>query len=160
LEECTASIFRDACSLFIQFIVWPWRLRQYFLPKLQQTYTRLHGVTSQKVVLFIVTTMRTSDVRMEQLSALCNVACKVTIYWILFLIAVIQEDIGNMRTTTIHTAALFCYKCIQCMQLMVLSKCKRTNADPKTSSNLMPTSYACCSPYSHIWGSGDQVVMV
>jgi hypothetical protein len=39
----------------------PWRWRHYVLPKLQWTSTRLHGVKSQKIVLFIATTVRSSN---------------------------------------------------------------------------------------------------
>jgi hypothetical protein len=38
-----------------------WRWRQYVPPKLRLTFNGLHGVISQKIVLFITTAVRTSN---------------------------------------------------------------------------------------------------
>jgi hypothetical protein len=42
-------------------ILWPWRWRWYIPPKHQLTSTELYGITIQKSVHFIVTSVRTSD---------------------------------------------------------------------------------------------------
>jgi hypothetical protein len=39
----------------------PWRWRRYVLPKSQLTLKEIHGVISQKMVLFITTAVRTSN---------------------------------------------------------------------------------------------------
>jgi hypothetical protein len=60
-----ASIFR-ACHqlswwILARLILWPWRWRRYVPPKRQLTFSRLHNVISQKIVLFITTAVRTSS---------------------------------------------------------------------------------------------------
>jgi hypothetical protein len=44
-----------------RLILRPWRWRQYVTPKRRLTFTGLHGVISQKIVLFITTALRTSN---------------------------------------------------------------------------------------------------
>jgi hypothetical protein len=56
----------SACHLLsrwclAQLISRPWRWRRYVPPKRRLTLNRLHGVISQKMVLFILTAVRTSN---------------------------------------------------------------------------------------------------
>jgi hypothetical protein len=51
----------------------PWRWRRYVPPKRRLTLNVLHGVLSQKMVLFITTAVRTSDLRIGAL-CICTVA--------------------------------------------------------------------------------------
>jgi hypothetical protein len=58
--------FCSACHLLSRWflarlILWPWRWRQYIPPKRELTFNGLHYVVSQKVVLFITTSVRTSN---------------------------------------------------------------------------------------------------
>jgi hypothetical protein len=52
LEEHIASIWN-----FLR----PWRWRRYVPPKRRLHLNRLHGVTSQKMILFIITSVKTSN---------------------------------------------------------------------------------------------------
>jgi hypothetical protein len=49
------------CLLIMWLILWPWKWKQYVLLKCWWTFTRLHGIISQKIILFIITTVRTSN---------------------------------------------------------------------------------------------------
>jgi hypothetical protein len=66
-EEHIASIFRvEACHLLtcwflLKLFLWPWRGRRYVPPKRRLQLNRLHGVISQKMVLFITTAVKTSN---------------------------------------------------------------------------------------------------
>jgi hypothetical protein len=54
----------DTCLLagfFMNIFLRPWRWRRYVPPKRRFTLNRLHGVTSQKMMLFITTAVRTSN---------------------------------------------------------------------------------------------------
>jgi hypothetical protein len=63
VNSCISGTCRRAlhatCFLFlVLFIILPWR-RRHVPPKLQLTSDRPHGVTSQKIELFITTAVRT-----------------------------------------------------------------------------------------------------
>jgi hypothetical protein len=67
-EACAVSKnkTRDrACHLlsrwFLSRLIRPWRWRRYVPPKCRLTFSGLHGVISQKTVLFITTAVRTSN---------------------------------------------------------------------------------------------------
>jgi hypothetical protein len=72
-EEYTASIFkgqrasqaRNRCQLLAGYLIGlffgPENGGSTFLPKCWRIFTGLHGVTSQKIVLYIVTAERTSN---------------------------------------------------------------------------------------------------
>jgi hypothetical protein len=53
-------------SLDAWFTLQPWRWRQYVPPKHQWTPIRIHGVTSQKIIVFLVTTVRI-------ITVICNI---------------------------------------------------------------------------------------
>jgi hypothetical protein len=64
--SCLWSIHYSACHLLshwflAQLILLPWRWRRHVLPKHQLTFNRLYGVMSKKIVLFITTTVRTTN---------------------------------------------------------------------------------------------------
>jgi hypothetical protein len=46
--------------VFAWLILWPWRCRRYVPPK-RRTFSEVHGVASQKTVLYLVTHVGTSD---------------------------------------------------------------------------------------------------
>jgi hypothetical protein len=50
-----------SCWFLVQLIFRPWRWRQHVALKRQLTFNRQHGVISQKIVLFITSTVRTSN---------------------------------------------------------------------------------------------------
>jgi hypothetical protein len=50
-----------ACSLVCWSILRPWRWRRYLPPKRPVQLNALHGVISQKMILFITTAVKTSD---------------------------------------------------------------------------------------------------
>jgi hypothetical protein len=49
------------CQEPSRLILLPWRRRQYVTPKHRLIFNGLHGVISQKIVLFITTAVRTSN---------------------------------------------------------------------------------------------------
>jgi hypothetical protein len=49
-----------SCWCFAR-LIWPWRWRQYVPLKHQLTFNGLHGDISQKTILFLTTTVRTSN---------------------------------------------------------------------------------------------------
>jgi hypothetical protein len=66
VERCFRRICRSACypllRLFLaQLILRPWRCGQYVLLKFSLTFFGLHGVISQKILLFITTAVRISN---------------------------------------------------------------------------------------------------
>jgi hypothetical protein len=50
-----------SCSSFAWLILWPWWWRQYVPQKHKLTFNRLHGIISQKILLFIATAVRNSN---------------------------------------------------------------------------------------------------
>jgi hypothetical protein len=55
----------SACHLlshsYLVRLIQPWRCRRYVPPKCWLTFSGLHGIISQKIVLFIITAVRTSN---------------------------------------------------------------------------------------------------
>jgi hypothetical protein len=47
------------CCLFNWHIILPWKWKQYVSPRCRYTSTRQNGITSHKMILFIVTVLRT-----------------------------------------------------------------------------------------------------
>jgi hypothetical protein len=60
LTDCSACHLLSCCFL-ARLIFRPWRWRQYVPPKRRLTFNGLHGVMSQKIVLFITTAVITSN---------------------------------------------------------------------------------------------------
>jgi hypothetical protein len=63
-EEHIASIFLATCLLaffFLNVFLRPWRWRRYVSPKRRLKLDGLHGVISQKMILFITSTVKTSN---------------------------------------------------------------------------------------------------
>jgi hypothetical protein len=50
-----------ACWFLQKLFLLPWRWRRYVPPKRRLQLNRLHGVTSQKMILFITTAVKTSN---------------------------------------------------------------------------------------------------
>jgi hypothetical protein len=72
----------SACHLLsrwylAQLIFRPWRWRRYVSPKRWLTFSGLHGVISEKIVLFITTAVRTSSLTIQ------GIHCWLTSYWYL-----------------------------------------------------------------------------
>jgi hypothetical protein len=55
------------CWFLLKLFLRPWRRRWYVPPKRQLQLNRLHGVTSQKVILFITTAVKTSNLTFKVL---------------------------------------------------------------------------------------------
>jgi hypothetical protein len=49
------------CWFLTRLILRPWKMKVYVPPKRRSTFNRLHGVISQKIILFITTAVRTSN---------------------------------------------------------------------------------------------------
>jgi hypothetical protein len=49
------------CWFLLKFFLRPWRWRRYVPPKRRLHLNRLHGVTSEKMILFITTAVKTSN---------------------------------------------------------------------------------------------------
>jgi hypothetical protein len=100
-EEHIASVFRveeefskpasclaTACSLVCWTILRPWRWRRYVPPKRRMQLNVLHGVISQKMILFITTAVKTSSFwyldfcryTIERFSIVCNLVCNSLYY--------------------------------------------------------------------------------
>jgi hypothetical protein len=51
----------SSCWFLLELFLRPWRWRRYVPPKRRLQLNRLHGVTSQKMLLFITTAVKTSN---------------------------------------------------------------------------------------------------
>jgi hypothetical protein len=74
-----------ACSLVCWTILRPWRWRRYVPPKRRVQLNVLHGVISQKMILFITTAVKTSN------PTYCNVGS-----WICPTCIVVGHDICDV----------------------------------------------------------------
>jgi hypothetical protein len=79
LRSRTSSWFSlppPSCWFHTWHTIQPWRRRQHVLPKRWLTFTRLHGVISQRTKPFITTALRTSNPTFF----LCGP--KLTLFWV------------------------------------------------------------------------------
>jgi hypothetical protein len=71
LGRGTASIIRSKSMRSKQLAYRPSKCRQYVPPKRRYT-TRTHDVTSQKIVLFIISAVRNSDMKITRSIVICT----------------------------------------------------------------------------------------
>jgi hypothetical protein len=70
-----------SCWFLLKLFLRPWRWRRYFPPKRRLQLNRLHGVTSQKMILFITDAVKTSNPKYIQWFHISYAICKLK--WIL-----------------------------------------------------------------------------
>jgi hypothetical protein len=61
LSKITSACHLLTCWFLLKLFLRPWRQGRYVPPKRRLQLRRLHGVTSQKMILFITTAVKTSN---------------------------------------------------------------------------------------------------
>jgi hypothetical protein len=87
------------------FILRPWRLKRYVPPKRPLIFNGLHGVISQKTILFTTTAVRTSNALLDFSDVLLNVINVHTIETICFNALSWHRAILIIRHLVISTAS-------------------------------------------------------
>jgi hypothetical protein len=73
ISPSSSECFPPACLLvLLNLFLRPWRWRRYVPPKRPLTLNGLHGVISQKMILFITTAVKTSNPTLAPLTLLCG----------------------------------------------------------------------------------------